>query len=274
MLIDFHTHVFPDKIAKRTIDSLSEKGGIPPFSDGSVAGLLEKMELASVDLSVNLPVMTSPTQFDSINRFAAEINATFANKKRRLLSFAGIHPLCDGIEEKMKWIKSQGFLGVKIHPDYQDTYINDEGYLRIFRAAKEEDLIVVTHAGVDDGYPNCPVHCTPERTLDVMHKVGSFKFVLAHYGANRMEDQVFDLLAGEDVYFDTAYLLRFLKKEDFIRILEKHGEDRVLFASDSPWSDMRGDVEILRSYSLQQSTEQKIFSENAKRLLGIHEGDL
>ena len=269
MVIDFHTHVFPDKIAKRTIESLSEKGGIPPFSDGSVAGLLDKMQKAGVTLAVNLPVMTSPTQFDSINRFASEINAAFAEKEERILSFAGIHPLCGNIEDKMKWIKAQGFLGVKIHPDYQDTYINDEGYLRIFRAAKEEDLIVITHAGVDDGYPNCPVHCTPERTLDVLRKVGSFRFVLAHYGANRMENEVFELLAGKDVYFDTAYLLRFIKKEDFLRILDKHGEDRILFASDSPWSDIRNDVEILRSYSLPSNTEQKILADNAKHLLGM-----
>lgn len=269
MIIDFHTHVFPDKIAARTIDTLSKKGGIPPFSDGSVAGLLARMEEANVDICVNLPVLTSPTQFESVNRFAAEINASFADKARRIISFAGIHPLCEDIEGKMKWIREQGFLGVKIHPDYQDTFINDESYLKILRAAKEEDLIVVTHAGVDDGYPDCPVHCPPDRTLDAIRKVGHSKLVLAHYGGNRMEEQVFELLAGEDVYFDTAYLLRFIKKEDFLRILAKHGEDRILFASDSPWSDIRTDADIFRSYSLHSDTEQKIFADNAKKLLGI-----
>lgn len=270
MIIDFHTHVFPDKIARRTLDALSAQGGgLPYFSDGTVSGLLDKMAEADVSVAVNLPVLTNPAQFESVNRFAAELNATFADKDRQIVSFAGIHPMCDNPKEKMKWIKAQGFLGVKIHPDYQDTFINDEAYLRIFRAAKEEDLIVITHAGVDDGYPNCPVHCTPERTLDVLRKIGSFKLVLAHYGGNRMPNEVFELLAGLDIYFDTAYLLRLIKKEDFLRILDKHGDERVLFATDSPWSDIRGDVEILRSYSLQPDTEQKIFSENAKRLLGI-----
>lgn len=269
MIIDFHTHVFPEKIAKRTVELLAEQSGCSPYSDGSIAGLLEKMTEAEVDIAINLPVMTNPSQFESLNRFASEINQTFANQERRIISFAGIHPLCEDLEEKMKWIKAQGFLGVKIHPDYQDTYINDERYLRIFRAAKAEDLIVITHAGVDDGYPNCPVHCTPERVLDVLAKVGSFKLVLAHYGGNRMAEEVYALLAGKEVYFDTAYLLRLIKKEDFLRILEKHGDDRVLFATDSPWSDLRGDIEILRSYSLPQSTEQKILAENAKKLLGL-----
>ena len=32
-------------------------------------------------------------------------------------------------------------------------------------------------------------------------------------------------------------------KENFMRILEKHGEDKILFGSDSPWSNMAADVE-------------------------------
>ena len=95
------------------------------------------MEAACVDLAVNLPVLTNPAQFDSVNRFARELNDRFAKEERRILSFAGIHPLCDGIEEKMTWIREQGFLGVKIHPDYQETYINDERYVRILRAARD-----------------------------------------------------------------------------------------------------------------------------------------
>ena len=104
MIIDFHTHIFPDKIATKTIEMLSEKGGIPPFSDGTVNGLIKSMEVAGIDVSVVLPVMTSPTQFDSVNAFAAKINETFADKKRKLISFAGIHPLCEDIEGKMKFI--------------------------------------------------------------------------------------------------------------------------------------------------------------------------
>ena len=269
MIIDFHTHVFPDKIAERTIAALSAQGGIPAYFNGTVTGLLAEMERAGVSLSVNLPVLTSPKQFDSANRFAAEINQTFSDKEQRIISFAGIHPLCENLKDKIKWIKSAGFLGVKIHPDYQDTYINDDAYLEIFKAAKEEDLIVITHAGVDDGYPNCPVHCTPNRVLDVLEKVGSFKLVLAHYGGNRMENKVYELLAGKDLYFDTAYLLRYLKKEDFLRILDKHGDDRILFASDTPWSNVCEDIETIRSYALPQSTEQKIFADNAKKLLAL-----
>ena len=269
MIIDFHAHTFPDKIAQKTIDYLAAKANIPPFFDGSVAGLTKRLSDAEVDLAVNLPVLTNPAQFESINRFALTINEKFANDGGRILSFAGIHPLCEDICGKMKWIKEQGFLGVKIHPDYQETYFDDENYIKILKCAKELDLIVTTHAGIDGGYPDAPVRCTPERAKRVIDKVGHSKLVLAHLGANEMADEVYNHLAGEDVYFDTAYILRFIGRERFVKILEKHGDDRILFASDSPWSDIKGDVEILKSFGLGKDTEERIFSGNARKLLGI-----
>jgi len=269
MIIDFHTHIFPEKIAVKTIELLSEKADIPAHSNGTAEGLLQKMEQAGVQIAINLPVLTNPLRFESLNRYALEINQRFANEQTRLISFAGIHPANEDIEGKMKWIRENGFKGVKIHPDYQETFIDDPGYLRILECARDLDLIVLTHAGVDGGYKGCPVRCTPERSLKVIRRVPHSKFVLAHLGANEQFDEVYELLCGEDVYFDTAYVLRFVGKETFCKILEKHGEDKILFASDSPWSDIGRDVQILKSFSLNQKTEQKILYENAKTLLEL-----
>lgn len=268
MIIDFHTHIFPDKIAHRTIELLSKNGGIPPFSDGTVEGLVNRMTEAGTDVSVTLPVVTNPTQFDSINAFAKDINIAFSNKSPRLISFAGIHPDCEDIDKKMAFIRKNGFSGIKIHPDYQGTYIDDEKYVKILRAAKEYDLIVVTHSGVDGAYRGT-VRCTPERALRLIRKVPHSKLVLAHMGANEMPHGVIDMLCGEDVYFDTAYVLRFIGEDNFKTILKKHGADRILFASDSPWSDVKNDVSIIKSFGLCESDERKIFSENARELLGI-----
>jgi len=269
MIIDFHTHIFPDKIAKPTIDHLAKKGGISPFSDGTADGLLARMKECGVDVSVVLPVLTKPSQFDSVNRFAAEINAKFADSPRRLISFAGIHPRCEDIEGKMRQIRESGFLGVKIHPDYQETFINDEGYIRILEAARELDLIVVTHAGVDIGYPDSPVRCTPQLVCEVIDRVQHPKFVLAHCGASEMFDEVYDLLCGKDVYFDTSFVLRFIGRETFQRIFQKHGADRILFASDSPWSAQDEDLARLRSFGLTEKETEQVLCENARRLLGI-----
>lgn len=263
MIIDFHTHIFPEKIAERTISFLSQKGGIVPSTNGTADDLVEKMRAGSVDISVALPVVTNPNQFDSINRFAAEINARYDS----IISFGGIHPLCEDIEGKMDFIKKSGFKGVKIHPDYQGEYITHTGYIKILECAKENDLIVVTHAGVDGGFRDQTVKCPPCLAKEVIKKVAGVKLVLAHLGGNEMLDTVYDTLCGEDVYFDTAYVLKHTKKEDFIKLVKKHSPDKILFATDSPWSDIKSDVEILKGFELGKDVEDKILFENARKLL-------
>ncbi len=265
MVIDFHTHIFPDKIAAKTIEFLSKKGGIVPYSSGTVDGLASKMSEAGVDISVTLPVVTSPHQFDSINRFAIGINSSYKN----IISFAGIHPLCEDIEGKMKFIKDQDFKGVKIHPDYQGEFITHEGYIKILECARDLDLIVVTHAGVDCGFIGQPIKCPPSLAKELIKRVPHSKLVLAHLGACDMASEVISTLCGEDVYFDTAYVLRTTDEKTFKELVNKHGSDKILFATDSPWSDIKNDVDIIKSYQLDKDAEEKILYKNAKNLLNI-----
>jgi predicted TIM-barrel fold metal-dependent hydrolase len=104
---------------------------------------------------------------------------------------------------------------------------------------------------------------------EIIRKYSDLKLVLAHYGSNEMFDEVEELLCGERVYFDTAFILRHIGKEKFIKILEKHGADRILFATDSPWSGIKEDLDIIRSFGLDEATEQKILCDNARALLCI-----
>ena len=274
MVIDFHTHVFPEKIASKTIALLAQKSGAVPHTDGTVSGLIENLEKGGADIAITLPVVTAPHQFESINRFALTINRQTPKGSGQLISFGGIHPACEDIEGKMRFLKENGFLGVKIHPDYQDTFVNDEGYIRILRASKELDMIVVTHAGVDDGYTDKPVRCPPELALEVIQKVGHSKFVLAHMGGNRYLEGVYTLLAGQDVYFDTSFVLPDIGQANFKKMLEKHGEDRILFATDCPWRDIGEEIARVRSYGLNKETEEKILWRNAAELLGISRSNL
>lgn len=269
MIIDFHTHVFPEKIAKPTIDALTIKANGHPTTDGTVEGLIKQMEKGNCDIAITLPVLTKPTQFDSVLRFASQINERFSKEGNKLISFAGIHPRCEDIDGKMAEVKSLGIKGVKIHPDYQETFIDDDGYIEILKCAKKYDLIVVTHAGVDDGYLDRPVMCPPDKILKVLEEVDHGKFVLGHYGAHKQWAEVLEKIAGKNVYLDTAFTLHEIEENLFKEILFKHGEDKVLFATDCPWRDIGDDVATLKSYNLSQEIQDKIFYKNAIKLLGI-----
>lgn len=269
MVIDFHTHVFPDKIAKSTISALEERSNGLASTDGTVDGLVSLMKQSDCDVAVTLPVLTKPTQFESVAKFAVSINERFENEQTRLISFGGMHPRCEDIRGKMEFLKSAGILGVKIHPDYQNTFIDDDGYMEILSEAKRLDMIVVTHSGVDDGYYGEPVRCTPERVLNVIKTVQHDKLVLGHFGAHKMWEQALELLAGQNVYFDTAFTLHEISEELFKKIVAKHGEDKILFATDCPWRNIGEGVRILKSYKLDEQVQQKIFYKNAAKLLNL-----
>ena len=135
MIIDFHTHVFPERIAATTISTLEKSGKIKAFSNGTADALLSNMERSGVDISVNLPVLTKPAQFDSILKFAVSLNERAAltpEGKGKIISFAGIHPDTEDYKEKLWRVKESGILGIKIHPDYQNTFFDDDRYVRIF----------------------------------------------------------------------------------------------------------------------------------------------
>lgn len=261
-MIDFHTHIFPNKIAAPTLEFLESRCHTKPSMDGTSRGLLESAEKAGLDLSIILPVVTKPSQFDSINRFAANF------QEGKLLSFGGIHPDCEDYKEKLRSIKEMGMKGIKLHPDYQETFFDDIRYKRIVEYASELGLIISVHAGFDPGYPDC-IHCTPQRVRDVIKDVRPEKLVLAHLGGFRLWNEVEEYLVGENVWFDTAVIFGDIDDDQFIRIARNHGTHRILFATDCPWADQKTFAEHLNSLPLTAEEKRRIFHTNAEDLLGM-----
>ena len=60
-------------------------------------------------------------------------------------------------------------------------------------------------------------------------------------------------------------------KERFSKMLARHGEDKILFATDSPWQNIKTNVDVVRGFGLSKAVEDKIFYKNAQKLLGIEE---
>jgi predicted TIM-barrel fold metal-dependent hydrolase len=61
----------------------------------------------------------------------------------------------------------------------------------------------------------------------------------------------------------------FFPHDTFLRIIEKHGADRILFGSDAPWSNASTEVEHLKSLPLLQKDIDLILGGNATRILGL-----
>lgn len=268
MIVDFHTHIFPDRIAESTIESLEKASGIKAFTNGTKDGLRESMKEAGIDLSVILPVVTKPGQFESVNRYAAQITG-----RDGFISFGGIHPDTEDYKGELQEVAGLGLKGIKLHPDYQKTYINDEKYVRIIKYAIELGLLVSIHSGIDVGLPSL-VHCTPKRAADMLLKTGAGdredrRIILAHTGGCGQWDEVEQYLVGKKVWFDLSFSLRNIKENQLKRILKNHGTRNILFGTDSPWSGQKEDLKYFRDLLLSKEEEDDILGENSMRLLEL-----
>ena len=202
MIIDMHTHSFPEKLAASTLEKLSAASHTRPFTNGTPGGLQASMREAGVDLSVVLPVATSPRQVEHVNDASARLNETA--EETGLLSFGCMHPDYEGWREELARVKALGMKGIKLHPVYQGADLDDPRYLRILDRAGELGLVVVTHAGLDVGFPGV-VRCSPEMVRRAVAQVGPVKLVLAHMGGWRCWDRVLELLPELPVLIDTSF---------------------------------------------------------------------
>jgi len=267
VIIDFHTHAFPDALAAKTIPMLAEKSGTVPVTDGTAEGLRRKLRESGVDVGVVLPVVTRPGQFASVNDFSAQLSGTDG-----LVAFGGIHPDDEDVPGHIRHLRELGLPGVKIHPDYQGVHIDDPRYVRIAREALAAGLILITHAGVDDGFPE-EVHCPPReaaRFLDAVYADSTLpggRIVFAHGGGNRQFGEVLTHLAGRDVYFDLSYIFAYADPAQIREVIRAHGAHRILFASDCPWGDPAEGIRFVRGLGLSEAEEERILGANAAELL-------
>ncbi len=262
MLIDFHTHAFPDRIAERAILTLADKAKIPYFTVGTLADTDEKMTQWGVDKRVMLSIATNPKQQTNVNNFAIE-----ANERENIIAFGSVHPEAEDALDELCRIKSAGLKGIKLHPEYQDFYIDDEAMFPIYEKCIELDLIITFHTGRDLGYPDS-LHASPDRILNVAERFLDGKFVLAHFGSSMMEQEVLEKLAGKIPYYmDTAFSAGYTDPDIALAIIRKHGADKILFASDCPWASSRATYDFINSLGLTQDEKDKIFYKNALHLL-------
>ena len=270
-IIDFHTHAFPDALAPRAIAQLTinaATSGYTPLTDGTVAGLLHSMDRAAIHRSVICNIATNPRQMKKVNDFAISLQSN-----SRLIPLGSVHPhaACGELTAELDRLKAAGIPGIKIHPDYMGVEIDNPIFTPIFNFCAEWNLFVITHAGFDPVQPD-HLHCTPDMVLRVIEKHPTLKLVVAHAGGFDCEREVLDKLCGTPVWLDTS--LCALRRAQSAstgamcsEILRKHTPSRILFATDTPWSDPAAEIAFVRSLGLTQEETEQILHGNAEKLL-------
>ena len=282
MIVDIHTHTFPQAIAAATIEKLAAMSHLTPFTHGSNAELAASMAQAGVDRSIVLPVATNPAKVSHINDAAAKVNEDYA--QTGIFSFGCMHPDAPNWKEELSRVERLGLKGIKLHPIYQGVDLDDPRFLRILDRCGELGLVVLVHAGLDVGIPG-KVHASPEMSLNALRQVGPVKLILAHMGGWRNWDQVEQLLPHTSVCLDTSFSLgdmnpapdgfyrpeelHMMGREQFTRMVGLFGPERIFFGTDCPWGSQKESLDRIRALPLSQDSLDAILGGNAQRLLEL-----
>jgi Predicted metal-dependent hydrolase of the TIM-barrel fold len=254
---DTHIHFFPDNIAPKAIQSLSEICGIAPHTVGTLANTKQVFKDWNYCGGVALHIATNPHQQAAVNSFA------IASQTENLLCFGSVHPDSPDIETELKRIKKAGLRGIKLHPDYQNFFVDEKRVFPIYETAAHLDLPITFHTGFDPLSPNC-VHCTPEALAYVADSFPNLKIIGAHMGGSYMPDDAVKYLSNKkNVWIDTAIISAFLTPEKFASIVKAFGSERIFFATDCPWASALEIIKIIDNAGLTVSEREHIYYKNA-----------
>ncbi len=260
MVIDFHTHCFVDSLAPAAVATLEKNANIKALHNGTLGGLTAFMAECGVDRFVVQPVATKPSQVAVINEWAKN------NMNEKAVFFGSLHPDDPNSLAAAQKLKADGIKGVKFHPDYQGFYVDDPKMMPLYEAMRDLGLIVMLHAGWDIGMP-APIRCTPLMIRRIIENVPGITLVAAHMGGHALWRDVEEVLLGLPLYIDTSYSHYVLRDDGMTRMIKKHGADRVLFGSDSPWKRADDDIRTIMGLDLPLEDKEAILYRNAAELL-------
>lgn len=262
IITDFHTHTFPDKIAIHAIKSLEKSSNGKAFLNGTNQDLEISMKKAGIDRCVLLPIAVKPENTPTINKVAIA-----NNNNANFVSFGSIHPYYEDYKIELENLKRAGIKGIKLHPDFQQVFIDDPKTVKVMQYATELDLIITIHAGYDVSFPE--VHrSTPKRLASVLGELKGARIISAHSGGYQYSDDFEEYLLGKDeVYIDTSYSLDKMDTKQLERIYSNIDYTKILFGTDSPWDDQTRVIKRFMELNISDKIKRYALSENAERLL-------
>ena len=262
-IIDFHTHIYPEKIAKKAAEAVCAYYSLKEGMEGNVSLLLNKGKEAGISSFVLLPVATKAQNVRSINNFILEEQKLH----KEFYAFGTLHAELgeEGLLSEIDFIIQKGLKGIKLHSDQQKTAIDDERLFPVYDYLQEK-LPVLFHCGD-------PVSdlSHPERLKKVLKMFPRLKVIAAHLGGWSLFEEAVSVLRGENFYYDISSCLYFLSPEKLKHYINIYGAENGLFGSDFPMWNPVTEVERFNRIPLSIAERELLSYRNAERILGIGE---
>jgi len=261
MIIDVHTHAWPEKIADKARETLETAFKVKFVGSPTLKTLLEFMDKNNIDISVICSVASRPEQVRSINDWL------FSIRSKRIKIFCALHPDDEKWSEELERIKKFGD-GVKMQPEFQNFYIDEEKALGIYEKMQDLKIPVLFHCGKELSGTKL-IRSGPDRMLNLLNKFPHLKIIAAHFGGFQLWDEVERTILGKNIYLDTAFFFDHLPIDKIKHYLSHHPSDKLLFGTDFPLIDQKKDLDFIKRLKLTDKALEELLSLNASRLLGL-----
>ena len=260
-IIDFHTHVYPESIARKAADNVRDfyDGLGNDAIDGKVQTLLDRGDLAGVSEFVILPVATRPDRTRHINDFIIREAAA----QPRFYGFGTVHAAMDGLMDEVAYIKENGLRGIKIHPDYQTFAIDDPRMLPVYEEI-QGNMPIIFHMG-DLRYD----YSHPYKLRTILEQFPNLQVIAAHFGGYQMRDIAREVLTDTNCFFDVSSSLMFMEQGEPERYIQSYGAERCAYGTDYPLWDPVTEVNRFRQLNLTSAQFEQIANKTAKRILKL-----
>ena len=259
-IIDIHTHIYPDRIARKATDSVRDFYHIDGHNmDGTVDMLLRQGSQAGISQYVVLPVSNAANRVHSINEFILEQTRIHDN----FIGFGTVHADMDAPLEEVDWILSNGLRGIKMHPDSQRFPIDDPRLFPVYDMI-EGRIPVLLHMG-DPRYN----YSHPVRLRKVIEAFPKLEVIAAHFGGYSMFSTAQELLWDTDCIFDISSAMMFMERGEAERYINNYGAERMAYGTDYPLWDPVKEVARFQSLDLTDDQFDQIAHKTAERILKI-----
>lgn len=259
MIIDAHTHIFPDAQAEAVLRNLSARFGIRTYGTGTAADLLLQMDEAGVDRAVIHMVAPGPGSVRSTNNWLIGL------QQDRFIKFGTIHPACTDMRDELARLRDNGVPGVKLQPDIQLLSPDDRALMYpLYEELCRLGLKVMFHVG-GEPHPGPDDRSKPHQIASVAADFPELSVVAAHLGGLNMWQDVRAHLTGRpNVWMETSLSYRFITLQLARDIITCHGPEKIFFGTDYPFGSISESLAAARRVGFLSARQRTaILGENA-----------
>ena len=260
-IIDMHTHIFPDKVAKKATLATADYFDLPapPRHYGTVGELVESLEKADVDYAMVCSAATTAHQVKPINRYIYGECAAWP----KLIPCGTLHAEFAEYWEELAWMREHGIHGVKIHAEFQHFALDDERLFPMFEEMERQDMFLMAHMGD----PRVNVS-GPHRMLPIAETFPKLRCIATHLGNWDDWDleKIGPLAKLPNVYCDISSSFSYVQSEEekqrLKTVMQAYDPAHIFFGSDYPLWCPQEEVEKALALGFEEKLLEDILFNN------------